>query len=89
MATTAHDRVGKAMELLRDGLAPFVQREVTAKSKARAVRIDSIRRFAEDPMLVDKPISDWDASGLLRLTWETWNEVFRDTLWLCRAESCV
>ena len=80
MATTNHDRVGKAMELLRDGLAPFVQREVTAKSKARAVRIESIRRFAEDPMLVDKPISDWDASGLLRLMWETWNEVFRDTL---------
>ena len=34
MATTNHDRVGKAMELLRDGLAPFVQREVTAKLNA-------------------------------------------------------
>ena len=80
MATTNHDRVGKAMELLRDGLAPFVHREVTAKVNARAVRIDSIRRFAEDPMLAEKPITEWDVSGLLRLMWETWNDVFRHTL---------
>ena len=37
MATTNHERVGKAMELLRDGLAPFVHREVTAKVKAGVV----------------------------------------------------
>lgn len=28
MAITNHDRVGKAMELLRQGLAPFVEREL-------------------------------------------------------------
>ena len=80
MAATNHDRVGRAMELLRTGLAPFVAREVTARVKAQAVRMDAIRRFAEDPALADRPMIDWDASGLLRLMWETWNDVFRHTL---------
>ncbi len=30
MAITNHERVGKALELLRDGLAPFVEREFTS-----------------------------------------------------------
>ncbi len=80
MATTNHERVGKSLELLRDGLAPFVHREVTAKVQAGAVRMDAIRRFAEDPQLADKPIGEWDAAALLKLMWDTWNDVFRDTL---------
>ena len=80
MATTNHDRVSKAMALLRDGLAPFVQREITAKVKSGTVRMDAIRRFAENPQLVDKPIDDWDVAALLKLMWDTWNDVFRDTL---------
>ena len=80
MAATNHERVGRAMKLLRAGLAPFVEREVIERVKARAVRMDTIRRFAEDPALADRPMADWDASGLLRLMWETWNDVFRHTL---------
>ena len=80
MATTNHERVNRAMALLRSGLAPFVQREVMAKAKAGVVRMETIRRFAEDPKLADRPIDDWDAAALLRLMWETWNDVFRDTL---------
>ena len=80
MATTNHDRVSKAMELLRDGLAPFVQREITAKVKSGTVRMDAISRFAEDPQLADKPIGDLDVAALLKLMWGTWNDVFRDTL---------
>ena len=80
MATTNHDRIGKAMALLRDGLAPFVQREITAKVKSGTVRMDAIRRFAENPQLADKPIDDWDVAALLKLMWDTWNDVFRDTL---------
>ncbi|MCY4343961.1 MAG: Swt1 family HEPN domain-containing protein [Gammaproteobacteria bacterium] len=80
MAITNHDRIGKALDLLREGLGPFVEREVTDKVKARAVRIDSIRRFADNPLLADKPIAEWDASALLKLMWDTWNDVFRDAL---------
>ena len=80
MAATNHDRVGRALDLLRAGLAPFVAREVTERVKVQAVRMDAIRRFAEDPVLADRPMAEWDASGLLRLMWETWNDVFRNTL---------
>lgn len=31
MAISNYERVGKALELLRDGLAPFVSRELEAK----------------------------------------------------------
>ena len=31
MATTNHERVGKALELLKTGLGPFVEREFKAK----------------------------------------------------------
>ena len=75
MAITNHERVGTAMELLRQGLAPFVERELNDKVKRNAVHLDALRRFE-----IDKPYREWDAAALLRLMWETWNDVFRDTL---------
>src|SRR5215213_255767 len=80
MAITNQQRVGKGLELLRTGLGPFVEREIQAAIKANTVRMESIRRFADDPLLAQKPIAQWDVSGLLKLTWETWNDVFRNTL---------
>src|SRR5262249_1615044 len=80
MAVTNYERVGKAMELLRQGLALFVEREVQDKIQAGAVRMAAIRRFVDDPNLANKPISDWDVAGLLKLMWETWNDVFKITL---------
>src|SRR5579871_3026163 len=80
MAMTNQERVGKAMDLLRAGLAPFVEREVQAAVKAGTVRMDAVRRLAEDPMLSNKPIAEWDVAGLLKLMWETWNDAFGRTL---------
>jgi hypothetical protein len=80
MAITNQDRIGKAMDLLRQGLAPFVEREIQAAAKTGAVRMEAVRRFAEDPKLGNKPIAQWDVAGLLKLTWETWNDVFGRTL---------
>ncbi len=80
MAISNQERVGKAMELVRAGLAPYVEREVQAAIQAGTVRMDGIRKFADDPMLGQKPIAQWDAAGLLKLMWETWNDVFRKTL---------
>ena len=37
MAMTNQERVGKAMELLRTGLAPFVEREFKSQYQAQAV----------------------------------------------------
>ncbi len=80
MAMTNQERVGKAMDLLRAGLAPFVEREIQSAVKNAVVRMENIRRFADDPNLGKKPIKDWDVAGLLKLMWETWNDVFGRTL---------
>jgi predicted AAA+ superfamily ATPase len=80
MAITNQERVGKAMDLLRAGLAPFVDREVQSGAKAGTIRMDAVRRFADDPMLGSKPIAQWDVAGLLKLMWEIWNDVFGRTL---------
>jgi len=80
LATTNHDRVGKALELLKAGLAPFAAREIKAAIESGALGPDRVRGFAEDPILREKPIEQWDASALLKLMWDTWNDVFRRTL---------
>ena len=48
MAITNQERVGKAMELLRAGLAPFVEREFKSR-QAGTVRMDAARRFCRRP----------------------------------------
>ena len=77
---TNKERVGKGLELLREGLAPYVEREVQEAVRAGAVNMETVRRYAEDPLLKNKPIAEWDVAALLKLMWETWNEVFRKTL---------
>jgi hypothetical protein len=76
MAITNHERVGKALELLKTGLGPFVQREITSTYKDRAAT--EVSRFiGEDRLNAKKPITEWDAGVLLKLMWESWNDVFR------------
>jgi predicted AAA+ superfamily ATPase len=79
MAINNHERVGKAMELLKQGLAPFVDREFKNAYKDRALG-EARRYFGDDRKLADKGIGEWDAAGLLKLMWESWNDVFRRTL---------
>lgn len=79
MAMTNQERVGKALDLLKAGLAPFVDRETTLAVK-EGRGLATLRSFAEDPLTKDKSIREWDAASLLKLMWETWNEVFRQTL---------
>src|SRR5262249_746788 len=79
MSTTNHERVGKAMELLRQGLGPFITREFQSIHKGQA-RLEAARFVGEDRLLANKAMGEWDAAALLRLMWEAWNEVFRRTL---------
>src|ERR1700730_3707246 len=79
MAMTNHERVGKAMELLKNGLAPFVEREFKSVYQGQAHQ--QARAFlGEDRINSTKPIVGWDASGLLKVMWDSWNDVFRKTL---------
>src|SRR5215813_10310554 len=79
MAITNHERVGKAVDLLKVGLAPFVEREFKSLYAGRALA--EARRFqGEDRLLAKKQLAEWDATALLKLMWEAWNDVFRRTL---------
>jgi predicted AAA+ superfamily ATPase len=79
MAITNHERVGKAMELLKGGIGPFVERELNSVYKDRAA-VEARRFMGDDRMIGKRPVSDWDVAGLLKLMWESWNDVFRKTL---------
>jgi predicted AAA+ superfamily ATPase len=79
MAITNHERVGKAMELLKAGLSPFVEREFRSTYQDGAAAKAS-RFLGEDRLNAKKPIAEWDAAALLKLMWESWNDVFRKTL---------
>jgi predicted AAA+ superfamily ATPase len=79
MAITNHERVGKAMDLLKAGLAPFVEREFKNLYADRALA-EARRLQGEDRLLANKPLAEWDATALLKLMWEAWNDVFRRTL---------
>jgi hypothetical protein len=78
MALSNSERIGKALELLANGLLPFVEREMKAKYNAKWEDV------AKESMM-DKPAGKgkkffWDAHALLNLMWGRWNDVFRDTL---------
>ncbi len=79
MAITNHERVGKALELLKQGLAPYVQREFKNQYKDRA-DAEANRYIVDDRLNAKKPISEWDVSALLKIMWDAWNSVFRNTL---------
>ena len=76
MAMTNHERVGKGLDLLRAGLGPFVEREVKRAIQAHDLDADLLRQYASDPTLRRRS-SEWDVALLLRMMWETWNDVFR------------
>ncbi len=79
MAITNQERVGKAMDLLRAGLAPYAEREL---QNLHPGRVDEVARhyLNDDRTVGQRPISDWDVAALLRLMWDSWNDVFARTL---------
>jgi predicted AAA+ superfamily ATPase len=79
MATSNHERVGKALDLLRTGLGPFVEREFASTFKERVV-VETLRFLGDDRVNTKRPVAEWDASALLKLMWDSWNDVFRKTL---------
>ena len=79
MAITNHERVGKAMELLRTGLGAFVEREIKSAHPGPYPARETLR-YLDNQKLAGRPIPEWDAHALLMLIWQSWNAVFRTTL---------
>lgn len=79
MAITNQQRVGKALDLLREGLGDFVVREFENRfgAKAQAAAKD---RLVTDRLRSNKPIQEWDVAALLRLVFDSWNEIFGQVL---------
>ena len=61
MVLTNHERVGKGLDLLRAGLAPFVDREIESvfmnDAPAQASQL-----MGEDRILAGNPLAEWDAA---------------------------
>ena len=77
MAITNYERVGKALELLKEGLRPFLERELeTRYGKYWITKVVENWKhelsWSEDE---DQP--HLDVAAILRIMWEQWNEVFR------------
>lgn len=81
MAISNHERVGKALELLNQGLMPFFQRELHARygdnweaeiRSGMADRLFDNRRQSE--------LIHWDTQRLLGVMWDKWSDVFGRTL---------
>ena len=79
MAITNRDRVGKGLDLLKTGLAPFVEREFVHLFGEKAIAEIS-RYFPDDRVLSKKAVAEWDVSPLTKLMWDSWNDVFKRTL---------
>jgi predicted AAA+ superfamily ATPase len=81
MAISNHERVGKALELVKDGLQPFVEREM--KSQHAQLWIEEARgAVSESQSHLFKKAGEpqWDAASLLAVMWNQWQLVFRKTL---------
>ena len=74
MAITNHERVGKALDLMRAGLRPYVERELRTafgdKWIDEAVKDD--RRIKRD----GSGQINWDPQALLGAIWDNWTLVF-------------
>jgi predicted AAA+ superfamily ATPase len=76
MATTNHERVGRGLILLGQGLAPFVERECRAKWGAQWLH----RLVGAAPGAGVGKINTSDPSFLLKAMSDSWHLVFRDVL---------
>ncbi len=81
MALSNHERIGKMLDLLRQGLGPFTKREL--KAHLGDGWLEQAGASMKDPKAVTSLEADpatWDVSLTLGVLWNAWNSVFRKTL---------
>ena len=81
MAITNHERVGKALELLKEGLRPFVEREM--KTQHAQLWFEELKASipkAQPNLFGTEAEPRWDVASLLSVMWNQWQLVFRKTL---------
>lgn len=74
MAITNNERIKKTLDLLREGLQPFVERRLKAawgaRWRSRLRQRESVDGHSEDPI-------PWDSHLLLKVLCYQWDQVFR------------
>ena len=87
MAITNHERVGKALELLKAGLGPFIEREFKNDYQGRAAA-QAAQFLGEDRLLASTPAGQKDADALLNVVYD--QEDARRCTDICRTatDSC-
>jgi len=80
MATSNHERVGKALDLLNKGLRPFAEREMRAVHGENWLEVarSAIREDRGSPKQKGGGFN-CDTQALLTLVWEQWNGVYADS----------
>lgn len=80
MAITNHERVGKALDLLKAGLYPFLEREFAAQYGKYWITTVTAGWSHDLNWPEDADAPHLDVALILKLMWEQWNEVFKKTL---------
>ncbi len=80
MAITNYERVGKALEKLREGLLPFVERELEARyGKYWVTKV--VESWKHELTWKDnQDMPHFDVAAIVRIMWEQWHQVFKNIL---------
>ncbi len=81
MAITNHERVGKALDLLKSGLQPFVVREM--KQHHNQSWFDQFKASfppQQQNFVGTEEAPNWDVATVLKVMWDQWQQVFKNTL---------
>ena len=77
MAVSNRDRIGKAFEILAEGLEPWIDGEMRANAPSGADWIAAIVTAGKSPM---QKVSTADPQFQLKVMWDHWNNVFSKVL---------
>ncbi|MCJ2542490.1 Swt1 family HEPN domain-containing protein [Thermostichus vulcanus] len=78
MAISNHERVGRALKLLHEGLYPYFEREMIA-AYTQQWPLRAAAYFNKDSVAVQTSLKT-DLYDFLKFMWSEWNDVFRKTL---------
>lgn len=76
MSLSNRDRVGRALDLLNDGLKPFVVREMEATYGVQW-RYEAVGALRDHHLTDDGQDLRLDIQALLLIMWDQWNQVSR------------
>lgn len=81
MAISNHERIGRALNTLKDGLHPYIEREMRNIYKDKWLL--AATPFVDDDRTLRRNIADTlrdDVAAQLKVMWGKWDDVFKQTL---------